>query len=71
MELKLGSKTIRLDRVWKVTQTGPTTARICFVTGDAIKVRCNVKYPSVCAIAYPGTVAELIAVIDDYTQGLV
>ena len=66
MEIKLGSITIKLDRVSQVVRINKKVVRIYFITGNAIEVRCSTKNPSYGLIAYSGTADELKALIDDY-----
>ena len=66
MEMRLGSKMIQLNKVSRVTPIGSNVADIHFVTGESIRVTCNVEfeYPRSCAITYLGTVEELKAFIE-------
>ena len=68
MKLKLGPKEIQLRRVAKVHRAGSTTAKITMHTGEAILVKCAVRYPDGCTITYPGTFEELEAFIDKYSE---
>ena len=67
MNLKLGPKEIQLRRVAKVSSVGSTTAKITMHTGEAILVKCAVRYPDGCTFTYPGTFEELKAFIDKYS----
>ena len=68
MKLKLGPKEIQLRRVAKVHRAGSATAKITMHTGEAILVKCAVRYPDGCTFTYPGTFEELEAFIDKYSE---
>ena len=64
MKLKLGPKTIDLRRVRHIVKVGDSLAKIRFHTGEAILVRCAVRYPDGMTFTYPGTVEELKALVE-------
>jgi len=66
MKLKLGPKEIQLSRVAKIHRVGSITAKITMHTGEAILVKCAVRYPDGCTFTYPGTFEELKAFIDKH-----
>ncbi len=65
MKMKLGGKTIDLNRVWKVTRSGDSIAHIRFITGETIQVTCGVKFLHKCLISYPGTSEMLKSFIEE------
>ena len=66
MKIRLGSRTIKLNRVSKVTNAGVHLAKITFVTGESILVKCGVNFLDRNGFTYPGTVAELKAFIAEF-----
>ena len=65
MKIKLGHKTIELNRVLRVTRIRAWAAQIHFVTGESIMVRCCVESRRHGWFSYPGTVEELQAFIEE------
>lgn len=68
MKLKLGPKEIDLCRVRRIVKVGHNLAKMCFHTGDAILVRCSVRYPDGFTFSYPGTVEELRVLISGTSE---
>ena len=68
MEIKLNSKAIGLHRIARIVKISPSAAEITMHTGEAIHVKCGVRYPDCCSISYPGTFQQLKAVIDTYQK---
>ncbi|MDE0636625.1 MAG: hypothetical protein OXI43_12365 [Candidatus Poribacteria bacterium] len=64
MKLKLGSKTIQLNAVQRVSRVGHRIARIYLKTGETIEVICGVSVPNEMVCSYPGTVEQLQACIE-------